>query len=64
MNDIFKNMQVSVGCGYLSDFPSYKRKVWQEKYIYFLLWRFFGRMKNEMFYGRSWKDTTIKEFIR
>lgn len=37
MNDIFKNMQVSVGCGYLSDFPSYKRKVWQEKYIYFLL---------------------------
>lgn len=25
---------------------------------------FFGRLKNEMFYGRSWKDVTIEEFIR
>ncbi len=24
---------------------------------------FFGRVKNELFYNRSWKDTTIKEFI-
>jgi transposase InsO family protein/transposase-like protein len=24
---------------------------------------FFGRLKTEMFYGRSWKDTTIDEFI-
>ena len=24
---------------------------------------FFGRLKNEMFYGQSWKDVTIKEFI-
>ena len=24
---------------------------------------FFGRLKNEMFYGRSWKDVTIEEFI-
>ena len=25
---------------------------------------FFGRLKNEMFYGRFWKDVTIEEFIR
>ncbi len=25
---------------------------------------FFGRLKNEMFYGHSWKDVTIEEFIR
>ena len=30
MNDVFKDMQVKVGCDYLSDLPSYKRKVWQE----------------------------------
>ena len=30
MSDIFKDMQVNVGCEYLSDLPSYKRKVWQE----------------------------------
>nr|MCR4651880.1 IS3 family transposase [Lachnospiraceae bacterium] len=24
---------------------------------------FFGRLKNEMFYGRSWQDVTIEEFI-
>jgi transposase InsO family protein len=24
---------------------------------------FFGRLKNEMFYGRSWKDVSIEEFI-
>ena len=24
---------------------------------------FFGRLKNEMFYGRSWSDVTIEEFI-
>ena len=24
---------------------------------------FFGRMKNEMFYGSSWKDVSIEEFI-
>ena len=24
---------------------------------------FFGRLKNEMFYGRSWKEVTIEEFI-
>ena len=30
MNDIFKDMQANVGCEYLSDLPSYKRKVWQE----------------------------------
>ena len=24
---------------------------------------FFGRLKNEMFYGRSWQDVTIDEFI-
>ena len=24
---------------------------------------FFGRLKNEMFYGRSWKDVTIEQFI-
>ena len=24
---------------------------------------FFGRLKNEMFYGRSWKDVTIEKFI-
>lgn len=27
MNDIFKNMQTKVGCAYISDLPSYKRKV-------------------------------------
>ena len=27
MNDVFKDMQVKVGCDYLSDLPSYKRKV-------------------------------------
>ena len=26
MNDIFKNMQAKVGCEYISDLPSYKRK--------------------------------------
>ena len=30
MNDIFKDMQAKAGCEYLSDLPSYKRKVWQE----------------------------------
>ena len=30
MSDIFKDMQVKVGCAYISDLPSYKRKVWQE----------------------------------
>ncbi len=30
MNDIFKDMQAKVGCEYISDLPSYKRKVWQE----------------------------------
>ena len=30
MNDIFKDMQVKVGCEYISDLPSYKRKVWHE----------------------------------
>lgn len=25
---------------------------------------FFGRMKNEMFYGRSWMDVSIKQFIQ
>ncbi|MCA0695953.1 conjugal transfer protein, partial [Clostridioides difficile] len=26
MNDIFKDMQAKIGCEYLSDLPSYKRK--------------------------------------
>ena len=30
MSDIFKDMQSKVGCEYISDLPSYKRKVWQE----------------------------------
>ena len=30
MSDIFKDMQTKVGCDYISDLPSYKRKVWQE----------------------------------
>ena len=30
MNDIFKDMQKKVGCEYISDLPSYKRKVWHE----------------------------------
>ena len=30
MRDIFKDMQANVGCEYISDLPSYKRKVWQE----------------------------------
>ena len=30
MNDIFKDMQAKVGCEYISDLPSYKRKVWHE----------------------------------
>ena len=30
MSDIFKDMQANVGCEYISDLPSYKRKVWQE----------------------------------
>ncbi len=25
---------------------------------------FFGRLKNEMFYGRSWRGVTTEEFIR
>ena len=24
---------------------------------------FLGRLKNELFYGRSWKDVTIKEYV-
>ena len=24
---------------------------------------FFGRLKNEMFYGRSWRGVTIEDFI-
>ena len=31
MSDIFKDMQAKVGCDYLSDLPSYKRKV---RFIY------------------------------
>ena len=30
MNDIFKDMQAKADCEYLSDLPSYRRKVWQE----------------------------------
>ena len=30
MNDIFKDMRANVGCEYISDLPSYKRKVWHE----------------------------------
>lgn len=30
MNDIFKDMQEKIGCEYISDLPSYKRKVWHE----------------------------------
>ena len=30
MNDIFKDMQANVGCEYISDLSSYKRKVWHE----------------------------------
>jgi hypothetical protein len=30
MNDIFKDIQAKVGCEYISDLPSYKRKVWQK----------------------------------
>ena len=30
MSDIFKDMQTNIGCEYISDLPSYKRKVWQE----------------------------------
>lgn len=25
---------------------------------------FFGRLKNEMFYGRSWKGVTIEQFTK
>ena len=25
---------------------------------------FFGRLKNEMFYGRSWDNVSIKQFIK
>ena len=34
MNDIFKDMQASVGSDYLSDLPFYKRKVWHEIDVY------------------------------
>ena len=30
MNDIFKDMQAKIGCEYISNLPSYKRKVWHE----------------------------------
>ena len=30
MNDNFKDIQAKDGCEYISDLPSYKRKVWQE----------------------------------
>ena len=30
MNDIFRDMQEKVGCEYISDLPSYRRKVWHE----------------------------------
>ena len=30
MSDIFKDMQANVGCDYISNLPSYKRKVWHE----------------------------------
>lgn len=30
MSDIFRDMQEKVGCEYISDLPSYKRKVWHE----------------------------------
>ena len=30
ISDIFKDMQAKVGCEYISDLPSYKRKVWHE----------------------------------
>ena len=30
MKNIFKDMQAKVGCEYISDLPSYKRKVWHE----------------------------------
>lgn len=26
--------------------------------------RFFGRLKNELFYQRDWKGTTIEQFIK
>lgn len=30
MKDIFKDMQVKIGCLYISDLPYHKRMVWQE----------------------------------
>ena len=33
MNDIFKDMQANVGCEYISDLPSYKRKVWHCRHL-------------------------------
>ena len=30
ISDIFKDMQAKGGCEYISDLPSYKRKVWHE----------------------------------
>ena len=32
MSDIFKDMQSKVGCDYISDLPSYKRKVWRSEW--------------------------------
>lgn len=30
MNDIFKDMQLKIGCLYISDLPNHKRMVWHE----------------------------------
>ena len=34
MSDIFKDMQANVGCDYISNLPSYKRKVWHTVKVY------------------------------
>ena len=41
MNDIFKDMRANVGCEYISDQPSYKRKVWHESHWGQVKWTFY-----------------------
>ena len=47
MSDIFKDMQVKVGCEYISDQPSYKRKVWQDPENEYLIQKAFEKLMQD-----------------
>ena len=60
MSDIFKDMQANVGCDYISNLPSYKRKVWHEmKRLPLTNYDIIHNLTPNLFYLFSYPDYTI-----